>query len=122
MYDADAVTPPKSKVNTDGKKVDAHPLGWLPLTAEAGLALQGLHRKPLMLQRFPYSRVNMLAEIGDRRFRRDSQHQRHDPGDHPGKCLRLQMHSPTYRKVEYHLRAFGAPPAHQQCARRGDDR
>ena len=80
MYDADAVDATEVQGEYRRKKVDAHPLGWLPLTAEGGLALQGLHRKPLMLQRFPYSRVNMLAEIGDRRFRRDSQHQRHDPG------------------------------------------
>ena len=87
VNDADAATPPKVQSKCGREEINAHPIGWLPWAAEVGFALKGVHRKPLMLQRFPYSHVNMLTKTGNRRPRRNPQHQRHNPGNHPGKRL-----------------------------------
>ena len=73
-----------------------------------GFAFKGVHRKPLMVQRFLYPRVDMPTKIRDRGIRRDIQHQRHNPGDHPGERLRLRT-SPADREVEHHL----GPSAHR---------
>ena len=84
---ADAAAPARSRVSVAGMKLTITPIRRLPGAAESHLALKDVHRKPLMLQRFPYSRVDMFTEIGNRRSRRSLQHQRHNPGNHPGKRL-----------------------------------
>ena len=68
-------------------EINSYPICRLPCAAKATFALKCVHRKPLMSQQFPYSRVNMLTKTGNRRFRRNSQHQRHNPGKHPGQRL-----------------------------------
>jgi hypothetical protein len=47
------------------EKTNSYPICRLHWTAKATFALKNVHRKPLMSQQFPYSRVNMLAEIGN---------------------------------------------------------
>ena len=51
-------------------EINNYPICRLPWAAKATVALKDVHRKPLMLQRFTYSRVNMLTKIGNRRSRR----------------------------------------------------
>ncbi|CAM3276079.1 hypothetical protein MYIN104542_24985 [Mycobacterium intermedium] len=45
-------------------EVENYPVGHPPRAAES-VALQMVHRKSLMFQRFPYASVNLLAKVGD---------------------------------------------------------
>ena len=78
--------------------------------------------KTLMLQRFAYARVNMFTKFGHRRFRRNPQHQRHNPGNHPGNRLQHRIYSPADREVEHYFMTFRRPPSRQKGARRCDHR
>src|SRR3984957_4166297 len=90
--------------------------------AETSLVLNNAHREPLMLQRFPQSRVDMFTKTSNRRPRRSFQHQWDVPGNHSGHRLCLRTHTPAYRKIEHHLRTLDVPPTHQQRARRSNHR
>ena len=103
-------------------EINNYPIRRLPGAAETRLVLNSVHRKPLMLQRFSHSRVDMFTKTGNRRLRRSLQHQRHDPGNHSGHRLGLRTHTPAYRKIEHHLRTLDVPPTHQQRARRSNHR
>ena len=84
--------------------------------------LNNLHRKPLMLQRFSHSRVDMFTKTSNRRPRRSLEHQWYNPGNHSGHRLCLRTHPPAYRKIEHHLRTPDVAPTHQQRARRSNHR
>ena len=45
---------------------NSYPICRLPWAAKATFALKNVHRKPLMLQQFPYARVNVMTKMGNR--------------------------------------------------------
>ncbi len=100
------------------EEIDHHSVG----IADVSLAFQFVNRKPLMCNGFANPCVDVAAEVGDGRSRRDLEHQWDDAGDHPRQCLGFGSHPSAHREVEHDLGTLGAPFAHQQRARRGNDR
>ncbi len=103
-------------------EIDNYPVRRLTGAAETRLVLNGVHREPLMLQRFSHSCVDMLAKTRNRGSRRRFQHQWYNPGTHSRHRLCLRPHPPAYREIEHHFRTLDVAPAHQQRASRSNHR
>jgi len=78
----------------------------------ADMMVPHVKNRPLMLQRFPQSRVDMFTKTSNRRPRRSFQHQWDVSGNHSGHRLCFRTHTPAYRKIEHHLRTLDVPPTH----------
>jgi len=88
-------------------EIDNYPVRRLTGAAETRLVRNGVHREPLMLQRFSHSCVDMLAKTRNRGSWRRFQHQWHNPGTHSRHRLCLRPHPPAYREIEHHFRLEG---------------